>query len=94
MNEAIQDAEAPSIDWLQQMVTFVDEQRKAGRVVYVHCRNGVSRSGLVVIAYIMFKNPWTRDKAMKYVRSKRDIVHPNSAFRKLLHEWEKELKKG
>src|SRR5436309_38490 len=73
--EAIKDAEAPGIDWLRKQVNWVGEQRKAGLTVYVHCRNGVSRSGLVVIAYLMFKHNWTRDQAMEYVRSKRNVVH-------------------
>jgi hypothetical protein len=90
--EPIKDAKAPELDWLRKQVNFVDEQRKAGRVVYVHCRNGVSRSGLVVIAYLMSKHNWTRDQATEYVCSKRDIVRPNSAFRKLLLDWEKVLK--
>src|SRR6516225_4577832 len=39
---------APSIDWLRKQVKFIDEQRQVGKTVYVHCRNGVSRSGMVV----------------------------------------------
>ena len=31
-------------------------ERQAGRITYVHCRNGVSRSGFVVVAYVMYKN--------------------------------------
>src|SRR5215510_12423907 len=59
--ESTKDAEpAPSIDWLRRMVTWIDERRRAGDTVYVHCRNGASRSGLVVIAYEMHKNGWTR----------------------------------
>jgi protein phosphatase slingshot len=70
------------------MVRFIDEQRKAGRTVFIHCRNGVSRSGMVATAYLMSKNNWSRDEALKFIRSKRDIVRPNPAFMKLLEEWE------
>jgi atypical dual specificity phosphatase len=81
----------PTIDWLQKMVTFIDTQRKQGLTVYVHCRNGASRSGLVVIAYIMFKNNWTREEALAFVHSKRDVTRPNPLFLNLLLEWEEEL---
>src|SRR5207244_3704504 len=68
--EPIPDAEpAPSLDWLRRMVEFVDEQQKAGRPTYVHCFAGVSRSGMVVTAYLMFKYHWTRDQALEYVRA-------------------------
>ena len=71
------------------MVEFVDAQRRAGATVYVHCFAGVSRSGMVVVAYLMFKNKWTRDEALAFVRTKRDIVRPNPAFMEQLSAWER-----
>jgi Dual specificity phosphatase, catalytic domain len=96
---AIEDAApAPSIEWLQRQVEFVDARRKAGDTVYVHCHAGISRSGMVVIAYEMYKNRWTRDEALKFVRSKRPVTRPNPAFWDRLREWEyvvfHEIKKG
>jgi hypothetical protein len=87
--EPIRDAEpAPSIDWLRKQVEFIDTQRRAGRTVYVHCLNGVSRSGMVVVAYEMSRNKWTRDEALAFVRARRSTVRPNPAFMALLLEWE------
>ncbi len=86
-------APAPSIDWLKKQVDFVDTQRRAGRTVYVHCAAGVSRSGMVVTAYEMQKNRWTRDKALLFVRSKRPNARPNPAFMDLLLKWERMVKK-
>ena len=92
--EPIPDAEpAPSLDWLRKRVEFVDAQRSAGIPTYVHCAGGVSRGGMVAVAYYMLKNKWSRDEALTYVRSKRDVVNPNPAFMKLLLEWETEIKK-
>jgi protein-tyrosine phosphatase len=82
---------APGIDWLRRQVEFIDGQRKAGLTAYVHCRNGVSRSGLVVTAYVMYENHWTLDRALAFVRSKRPIARPNRAFMKRLSEWERVL---
>src|SRR5262245_1733721 len=85
-------APAPSIAWLHEAVEFVDTQRRAGRTTYVHCRVGMSRSGMVVIAHLMSRHGWTRDEALKFVRSKRPVTNPNPAFMKLLSEWEQTLK--
>ena len=82
----------PSLDWLRRQVDFVTAQRKLGRVVYVHCRVGVSRSGMVVVAYEMAKNDWTFEQALAFVRARRSIVNPNPAFRPLLREWERIVK--
>ena len=90
--EPIRDAEpAPSLDWLRAQVAFIETERVAGRTVFVHCRNGVSRSGMVVVAYYMARNAWPRDEAMGFVRSKRPGLRPNPAFLQLLSEWERSL---
>jgi hypothetical protein len=84
-------APAPSLDWLADAVEFLDSQRRAGRTTFVHCRNGVSRSGMVVTAYVMFKHNWPRDRALAFVRSKRPQTRPNPAFMERLAEWERFL---
>jgi hypothetical protein len=90
--EPIADAEpAPDLDWLRRMVEWVDARQRAGVTTYVHCRNGVSRSGMVVVAYEMSRNGWPRDRALEHVRSKRPEVRPNPAFMERLAEWERWL---
>jgi Dual specificity phosphatase, catalytic domain len=90
---AIRDAEpAPSIDWLREQVSFVELQRRAGLPTYVHCWAGVSRGGMVTVAYEMAKNNWTRDEALAFVRTQRPQVRPNPAFMQLLLEWEQVVK--
>ncbi len=84
-------APAPSIDWLRTQVAFVDSKRRAGVPTYVHCAGGVSRAGMVTTAYLMFKNHWTRDDALAYLRTKRPIVNPNPAFMELLKQYEDEI---
>jgi hypothetical protein len=91
--EPIPDGEpVPRLDWLRRMVEFIDARRQAGMTTYVHCRNGVSRSGMVVVAYLMFKHGWGRDEALAFVRTRRSHVRPNPAFMELLLEWQRELK--
>ena len=90
--EPIRDtAPAPDLDWLRRMVQFIDAQRRGGDTVFVHCRAGVSRSGMVVVAYLMFEHGWTRDEALDFVRTKRPLVRPNPAFMERLAEWEAAL---
>jgi atypical dual specificity phosphatase len=88
--EPIPDGEpAPGIDWLRRQVNFIDAQRRSDRVVYVHCRAGVSRSGMVVVAYFMHKNRWPREQALAFVRARRSVVRPNEAFMEQLSAWER-----
>jgi hypothetical protein len=91
--EPIPDAEpAPDLDWLRRQVEWVEARRRAGLTTFVHCRAGVSRSGMVVTAYEMAKHRWTRDEALAFVRSKRPGVRPNPAFMERLLEWERAVK--
>jgi Dual specificity phosphatase, catalytic domain len=91
----IKDAEpAPSVEWLREAVAFVEANRAAGRTTFVHCRNGVSRSGLVVVAYLMRKHARGRDEALAFARRARPELRPNPAFMRLLLEWEKEVKRA
>jgi len=90
--ERIPDSEpAPSLDWLRRMVEQIDAWQRQGITTYVHCFNGVSRSGFVVVAYEMHKNHWTRNEALQYVRSKRPLVRPHPALMERLLEWEREV---
>jgi protein-tyrosine phosphatase len=85
-------APAPSIDWLRQQVEFIDLQRRAGLPVYVHCQAGISRSVLVLAAYLMMRDGLTRDAALTAIRAKRSGAGPHAAFMPLLLEWQ-ELQK-
>jgi len=84
-------APAPSLNWLRTQVEWIDNQLREGRKTYVHCMNGVSRSAMVVAAYLMFKHDWTVPQSLEFIRTKRPIVRPNPAFMPLLEEWQKAL---
>ncbi|MCI0459567.1 MAG: dual specificity protein phosphatase family protein [Gemmataceae bacterium] len=89
----IVDAEpAPDMEWLAETVEFIDARWRAGVTTFVHCRNGVSRSGMVVTAYVIFKHGLGRDEALARVRAQRPITRPNPAFMERLAEWEQALK--
>ena len=62
--------------------------------MYVHCLYGMNRSGMVVIAHLMDRHGWGRERALTFVRSKRPQVCPNPALMRLLDEWERTLQAG
>ncbi|KAA8897506.1 protein-tyrosine phosphatase-like protein, partial [Sphaerosporella brunnea] len=70
---------AQLIDGMQ----FLEEAFTGDRPVrvYVHCRMGISRSGSVVVGYLVMKYHSRPYKdALAFVRTKRVIVCPNKAF--------------
>jgi hypothetical protein len=77
LHEPISDGEpVPSIAWLRRAVAFVEENHRAGRTTFVHCRNGVRRGGMVVTAYLMLQHEWPLERALEFVRSRRPQVRP------------------
>lgn len=82
-------APAPSLKWLREQVDFVAENRRKGRTTYVHCFAGISRGPMVVAAYLMEKNNWTRDETLAFIRKSRPFAKPNEAFMELLKQWER-----
>jgi hypothetical protein len=92
LHEPIRDAApAPSLEWLERMVDLVEEHRQAGRTVFVHCRAGASRSGMVALAYLMREHGWSLEEALAEARRRRDVIRPNPAFKELLRRWERHL---
>ncbi|KAF8535494.1 protein-tyrosine phosphatase-like protein [Trichophaea hybrida] len=64
-------------DWPPSVPTLQPEREVR---VFVHCRAGISRSGSVVVAYVMKNYCLDFTAALSLVREKRQIVNPNHAF--------------
>jgi protein-tyrosine phosphatase len=70
-----------------QLLTAVENKlKRAG------CRNGASRSGMDVVAYVMKRDGSSRDEAIALVRTQRSDLRPNPAFMQLLADWGRSLK--
>ncbi len=48
--------------------------------VLIHCYSGISRSGSILIAYIMYKNKISYEQAYQFVKSRYEPVFPNENF--------------
>jgi dual specificity phosphatase 12 len=69
--------------WIADALACSPERR-----VLVHCVQGISRSGAVVIAYLMRTRSLTYDSALKITQESRAVILPNSGFADQLRLWE------
>jgi hypothetical protein len=76
---------------LETFFEFVEKTRNEHGVVLVHSHLGVSRSASYCIAYVMFKNNWSLQKAYKYVKDKRKIVKPSQECMRQLIQYDIKL---
>lgn len=89
----IPDREDVNIEnYFDECFTFIDEAKRTGCGVLVHCFVGKSRSVTVVVAYLMKKHGMSLSEALKHVKSKRPIASPNSGFMLQLQNFEKSLR--
>ena len=65
-------------DFIAQVIGTKEASKKDGKV-YVHCREGVSRSATLVLAYLIRDHRMGVKEALRTVRNKREIV-PNEGF--------------
>eukprot|EP01063_Lacrimia_lanifica_P000126 TRINITY_DN1004_c0_g2_i3.p1 TRINITY_DN1004_c0_g2~~TRINITY_DN1004_c0_g2_i3.p1 ORF type:complete len:249 (+),score=74.70 TRINITY_DN1004_c0_g2_i3:386-1132(+) len=66
---------------------FIDQAKRDGKKVLVHCRRGISRSAAVVIAYLIQSEQLSLDTAFEEVRKERSIICPNLGFVLELEQW-------
>ena len=55
LHSPVPDFFAPSLDQLSKIVLWIDSEIAAGRKVLVHCFAGIGRTGMVLVAYLIYK---------------------------------------
>ncbi|KAJ6232259.1 dual specificity protein phosphatase -related [Anaeramoeba flamelloides] len=72
----------------QKFYAFISEAlSEKNNNVFVHCAAGVSRSGTVVVSYLMKSRNWGFETAFNYVKTKRSVVQPKVFFQRQLNLW-------
>lgn len=78
LNIPVLDHTSPTIAQLTTAINFIDQHKKAGTGVVVHCALGRGRSVLTVAAYLLAKSPsMTIDSVMKNIQSVRQTARLN-----------------
>jgi len=68
----LRDHEPPSIEDSLRAAEFIDEMRRRGRKVLVHCAAGLGRTGTIIAAYLVAKMGYGPREAIETVRRLRD----------------------
>ena len=72
-------------------VQIIERVRAAGGCTLLHCQLGVSRSGALAIAYIMWLHNCSFADALLRAQAGRGCINPNPGFVAQLLEWEADL---
>ncbi|XP_030515622.1 dual specificity protein phosphatase 1-like [Rhodamnia argentea] len=79
-------------EYFDECIEFIDEAKRLGGGVLVHCFVGKSRSVTIVVAYLMKKHGMSLSQALEHVKSRRPQASPNSGFIAQLQDYEKFLR--
>lgn len=88
---SIEDAPTNTIDWCEQVSSFIESEIKNNKAVYVHCAQGISRSTTSILHYLMTREHKPLKESFDYLKSIRKVVSPIYGFMKGLCELEFKL---
>ena len=74
----------------RRVCVFATRPRRVTRLLPAHTQ-GVSRSGALAVAYVMWRDGSGLDAALKLVRAGRPLIGPNAGFLCQLLEWQETL---
>ena len=70
---------------------FIKNVINIGGNVLIHCYSGISRSGSILIGYIMIEKKMRYNDAYNFIKVKYPKLFPNKNFEKQLKEFESEI---
>lgn len=90
--EVLDSVDTNLVQHFEECFSFIDEAKREGGGVLVHCFAGRSRSVTVIVAYLMRTHHMSLSEAFELVRSKRPQAAPNQGFLLQLQNYESRLR--
>lgn len=76
---------------LERSYDFMVESQKPGNKLFIHCQLGQNRSASFVIGFLMRYRQWCLYQSYKFLKEKRQIIHPHHEYIKQLRDLDLKL---
>jgi predicted protein tyrosine phosphatase len=80
----LDDTQSQSLAHLLPTINLIINTIRQGKVVFVHCAAGISRSSSIVVLTLMRMNDWSFQHSLSFLKSMYNIAEPNPGFVKQL----------
>jgi protein-tyrosine phosphatase len=77
---------------IQRSLEFIHQSDVENKKVFIHCKQGVSRSCSIVVAYLISSKNMSYDEAIEVILKERNVVLPNPNFESQLRKFEEMIK--
>ena len=76
-----------------QTIDFVENEKESNKPkkILIHCIEGISRAPALIAGYLMWKQNIKTEKAIEFIKSKRNCIDINLGFIIQLQKWENYL---
>ncbi|OMJ89281.1 hypothetical protein SteCoe_8578 [Stentor coeruleus] len=82
----IEDSETQTLEYiLPEALRFIHNAVLNRQKILIHCNAGVSRSGSILVAYLMASNKIDYKQALRMAKNSRPCIDPNPGFAKQLN---------
>ena len=94
LHKGFADDTYPPHNYLEEILNFIDYHIKDSGKVLVHCSMGISRSGGIIVAWLLKENfTWSWTDAISYV-NKSKFIAPAVEIRESILDYLEELEKN
>ncbi len=83
----VKDHGVPTRDQIEIFYSILSSAEKRSQKVFVHCKNGHGRTGIMLALYYMIKFSFEYTKALQMVKEKRQSVHFSREQLKFIEEY-------
>eukprot|EP00755_Sulcionema_specki_P032232 Sspe_Gene.98311::Locus_71747_Transcript_1_1_Confidence_1.000_Length_1299::g.98311::m.98311 len=84
-------SDSPISDHFTDVIQWMEDARRDGGRILVHCRQGISRSATITIAYLMSVLKIPYKLAHDVVRRLRPVINPNLGFVAALEAFQEQI---
>ncbi|MBI1249628.1 phosphatase [bacterium] len=85
------DFQPPTVEDIEQGVSFIEKYVAQGKDVYIHCKAGRARSATIALCWLLKAKRMTPEQAQGYLQEKRRQVMPKLYLRSVVQSYYREL---